>query len=77
MVGAASPPLTSPTFSTAAYEIVIETGNDGETRENVWLILEGKKNRSKEFFIKNSTKQRIFKKYEEGCPQRNGGWWGG
>ncbi|KAM5220871.1 lipoxygenase homology domain-containing protein 1 isoform 1-T1 [Hipposideros larvatus] len=46
------------------YEIVIETGNEGETRENVWLILEGRKNRSKEFLVENSGKQqqRVFRK---------------
>ncbi|XP_042637316.1 lipoxygenase homology domain-containing protein 1 [Orycteropus afer afer] len=44
------------------YEIVIETGNGGETRENVWLILEGRKNRSKEFLIENSSRQRAFRK---------------
>ncbi|KAL2778056.1 lipoxygenase homology domain-containing protein 1 isoform 1 [Daubentonia madagascariensis] len=40
------------------YEIVIETGNGGETRENVWLILEGRKNRSKEFLVENASRQR-------------------
>nr|XP_020137923.1 lipoxygenase homology domain-containing protein 1 isoform X2 [Microcebus murinus] len=40
------------------YEIVIETGNGGETRENVWLILEGRKNRSKEFLVENASGQR-------------------
>ncbi|XP_066103488.1 lipoxygenase homology domain-containing protein 1 isoform X2 [Saccopteryx bilineata] len=44
------------------YEIVIETGNGGETRENVWLILEGRKNRSKEFLVENSGRQRVFRK---------------
>nr|XP_019595266.1 PREDICTED: lipoxygenase homology domain-containing protein 1 isoform X5 [Rhinolophus sinicus] len=44
------------------YEIIIETGNGGETRENVWLILEGRKNRSKEFLVENSGRQRVFKK---------------
>eukprot|EP00073_Rattus_norvegicus_P005901 NP_001099602.3 lipoxygenase homology domain-containing protein 1 [Rattus norvegicus] len=44
------------------YEIVIETGNGGETRENIWLILEGRKNRSKEFLVENSSRQRAFRK---------------
>ncbi|XP_003474113.1 lipoxygenase homology domain-containing protein 1 isoform X2 [Cavia porcellus] len=46
------------------YEIVIETGNGGETRENVWLILEGRKNRSKEFLVENSSRpsERAFRK---------------
>ncbi|EPY81881.1 lipoxygenasey domain-containing protein 1-like protein [Camelus ferus] len=44
------------------YEIAIETGNGGETRENVWLILEGRKNRSKEFLVENSSRQRAFRK---------------
>ncbi|XP_077633764.1 lipoxygenase homology domain-containing protein 1 isoform X2 [Crocuta crocuta] len=44
------------------YEIVIETGNGGETRENVWLILEGRKHRSKEFLVENSSRQRAFRK---------------
>ncbi|XP_060028313.1 lipoxygenase homology domain-containing protein 1 [Erinaceus europaeus] len=46
----------------ATYEIIIETGNGGETRENVWLILEGRKNRSKEFLVENSSRQRAFRK---------------
>uniref|UniRef100_F7CL93 Lipoxygenase homology PLAT domains 1 n=1 Tax=Ornithorhynchus anatinus TaxID=9258 RepID=F7CL93_ORNAN len=40
------------------YEIAIETSNapDADTRENVWLILEGKKDRSKEFLIENHSR---------------------
>ncbi|KAK2094399.1 Lipoxygenase y domain-containing protein 1 [Saguinus oedipus] len=49
-------------FACLAYEIIIETGNGGETRENVWLILEGRKNRSKEFLVENSSRQRAFRK---------------
>ncbi|XP_028915161.1 lipoxygenase homology domain-containing protein 1 [Ornithorhynchus anatinus] len=48
------------------YEIAIETSNapDADTRENVWLILEGKKDRSKEFLIENHSrpKERVFKR---------------
>ncbi|KAM9632188.1 lipoxygenase homology domain-containing protein 1 isoform 3-T3 [Trichechus inunguis] len=44
------------------YEVVIETGSGGETRENVWLILEGRRDRSKEFLIENSSRQRAFRK---------------
>lgn len=54
--------LTLSRLLSAAYEIVIETGNGGETRENVWLILEGRKNRSKEFLVENSSRQRAFRK---------------
>ena len=53
--------LTLSQLLPAAYEIVIETGNGGEKRENVWLILEGRKNRSKEFLVENSSSQRAFR----------------
>ncbi|KAM9102483.1 lipoxygenase homology domain-containing protein 1 [Sarcophilus harrisii] len=43
------------------YEIVIETG-DSDTRENAWIVLEGRKDRSKEFLIENSPRHRVFRK---------------
>ncbi|XP_056680371.1 lipoxygenase homology domain-containing protein 1 [Monodelphis domestica] len=43
------------------YEIVIETG-DSDTRENAWIVLEGRKNRSKELLIENSPRHRVFRK---------------
>uniref|UniRef100_A0A8C2T270 Lipoxygenase homology PLAT domains 1 n=1 Tax=Coturnix japonica TaxID=93934 RepID=A0A8C2T270_COTJA len=45
-----------------AYEIVTVTSNreDAETKENIWIILEGKLGRSKEFLMENSSKKRRF-----------------
>uniref|UniRef100_A0A8D0GZA6 Lipoxygenase homology PLAT domains 1 n=1 Tax=Sphenodon punctatus TaxID=8508 RepID=A0A8D0GZA6_SPHPU len=37
-----------------------ETGCDAETKENVWVILEGKMGRSKEFMMENSSRKRKF-----------------
>uniref|UniRef100_A0A3Q3IZ75 PLAT domain-containing protein n=1 Tax=Monopterus albus TaxID=43700 RepID=A0A3Q3IZ75_MONAL len=44
------------------YEICITTGDtaEAETKENAWIILEGKKGRSKEFVMENSSKKRRF-----------------
>ncbi|XP_062291185.1 lipoxygenase homology domain-containing protein 1 [Scomber scombrus] len=41
------------------YEICITTG-DTETKENGWIVLEGRKGRSKEFVMENSSKKRRF-----------------
>ncbi|KAI3361755.1 hypothetical protein L3Q82_002099 [Scortum barcoo] len=41
------------------YEICITTG-DTETKENAWIVLEGKKCRSKEFVMENSSKKKRF-----------------
>lgn len=48
------------------YEIDITTANseDAETKENVWLVLEGKRARSKEFMMENSSKKKRFLRYE-------------
>uniref|UniRef100_A0A673G3G1 PLAT domain-containing protein n=1 Tax=Sinocyclocheilus rhinocerous TaxID=307959 RepID=A0A673G3G1_9TELE len=45
------------------YEIEITTANseDAETKENVWIILEGKKGRSKEFMMENSKKKKFLR----------------
>ncbi|XP_071988971.1 lipoxygenase homology domain-containing protein 1 isoform X1 [Engystomops pustulosus] len=45
-----------------SYEIVTVTSDreDAETKENVWIILEGKKGRSKELMMENSSKKRRF-----------------
>ncbi|XP_041436582.1 lipoxygenase homology domain-containing protein 1 [Xenopus laevis] len=45
-----------------SYEIVTVTSNrdDAETKDNIWIILEGKKGRSKEFTLENSSKKRRF-----------------
>ncbi|XP_072215279.1 lipoxygenase homology domain-containing protein 1 [Excalfactoria chinensis] len=47
-----------------AYEIVTVTSNreDAETKENIWIILEGKLGRSKEFLMENSSKKRRFER---------------
>uniref|UniRef100_A0A8C6KKR9 ST8 alpha-N-acetyl-neuraminide alpha-2,8-sialyltransferase 5 n=1 Tax=Nothobranchius furzeri TaxID=105023 RepID=A0A8C6KKR9_NOTFU len=44
------------------YEICVTTAdtNEAETKENAWIILEGKKARSKEFVMENSSKKRRF-----------------
>ncbi|NXF11356.1 LOXH1 protein, partial [Smithornis capensis] len=47
-----------------AYEIVTITSDreDADTKENVWIILEGKMGRSKEFLMENSSKKRRFER---------------
>ncbi|XP_045923575.1 lipoxygenase homology domain-containing protein 1-like [Micropterus dolomieu] len=44
------------------YEICITTGDtaEAETKENAWIVLEGKKGRSKEFVMENSSKKKRF-----------------
>uniref|UniRef100_A0A3Q2QDK8 Lipoxygenase homology PLAT domains 1 n=1 Tax=Fundulus heteroclitus TaxID=8078 RepID=A0A3Q2QDK8_FUNHE len=42
------------------YEICVTTGDTEETKENAWIILEGKKCRSKEFVMENSSKKKRF-----------------
>ncbi|KAL4660900.1 lipoxygenase homology domain-containing protein 1-like [Arapaima gigas] len=44
------------------YEIAVTTANiDGAaTKENIWIVLEGKKARSKEFLMENSSKKKRF-----------------
>uniref|UniRef100_A0A8D3DQI5 Lipoxygenase homology PLAT domains 1 n=1 Tax=Scophthalmus maximus TaxID=52904 RepID=A0A8D3DQI5_SCOMX len=42
------------------YEICVTTGDTAETKENAWIILEGKKGRSKEFVMENSSKKKRF-----------------
>ncbi|CAL8318268.1 unnamed protein product [Lota lota] len=44
------------------YEICITTADtdDAETKENGWIVLEGKKGRSKEFSMENSSKKKRF-----------------
>ncbi|KAG9266056.1 lipoxygenase homology domain-containing protein 1 [Astyanax mexicanus] len=44
------------------YEVITTTADtdDAETKENAWIILEGKKARSKEFVMENSTKKKRF-----------------
>uniref|UniRef100_A0A8C1TV52 Lipoxygenase homology domains 1a n=1 Tax=Cyprinus carpio TaxID=7962 RepID=A0A8C1TV52_CYPCA len=44
------------------YEILVTTADmdDAETKENAWIVLEGKKGRSKEFVMENSTKKKRF-----------------
>ncbi|XP_075441794.1 lipoxygenase homology domain-containing protein 1 isoform X2 [Ascaphus truei] len=47
-----------------SYEIVTVTSDrdDAETKENIWIVLEGKKGRSKELLLENSSKKRRFAK---------------
>ncbi|XP_030824848.1 LOW QUALITY PROTEIN: lipoxygenase homology domain-containing protein 1 [Camarhynchus parvulus] len=47
-----------------AYEIVTVTSDreDADTTENIWIILEGKMGRSKEFLMENSSKKRRFER---------------
>ncbi|KAG7499250.1 lipoxygenase-likey domain-containing protein 1 isoform X1 [Solea senegalensis] len=44
------------------YEICVKTGDtaEAETKENAWIVLEGKKGRSKEFVMENSSKKKRF-----------------
>ncbi|KAM7392648.1 hypothetical protein PAMA_007662 [Pampus argenteus] len=42
------------------YEICITTGDTAETKENGWIVLEGRKGRSKEFVMENSSKKKRF-----------------
>ncbi|MGH0156164.1 UNVERIFIED_CONTAM: hypothetical protein FKN15_047648 [Acipenser sinensis] len=44
------------------YEILTVTSDrdDADTKENVWIVLEGNKGRSKEFLLENSTKKKKF-----------------
>uniref|UniRef100_A0A663N8Y0 Lipoxygenase homology domains 1 n=1 Tax=Athene cunicularia TaxID=194338 RepID=A0A663N8Y0_ATHCN len=46
------------------YEIATVTSDreDAETKENIWIILEGKMGRSKEFLMENSSKKRRFER---------------
>uniref|UniRef100_A0A8C4ZN74 Lipoxygenase homology PLAT domains 1 n=1 Tax=Gadus morhua TaxID=8049 RepID=A0A8C4ZN74_GADMO len=46
------------------YEISVTTADtdDAETKENGWVILEGKKARSKEFTLENSSKKKRFQR---------------
>ncbi|KAM9307093.1 lipoxygenase homology domain-containing protein 1 [Pholidichthys leucotaenia] len=41
------------------YEICVTTG-EVETKENAWIVLEGRKGRSKEFVMENSSKKKRF-----------------
>ncbi|XP_063036774.1 lipoxygenase homology domain-containing protein 1 [Melospiza melodia melodia] len=47
-----------------AYEILTVTSDreDADTKENIWIILEGKMGRSKEFLMENSSKKRRFER---------------
>uniref|UniRef100_A0A3Q3AH36 Lipoxygenase homology PLAT domains 1a n=1 Tax=Kryptolebias marmoratus TaxID=37003 RepID=A0A3Q3AH36_KRYMA len=49
-------------LSEKTYEICVTTGDsdEGETKENAWIVLEGKKARSKEFVMENSSKKKRF-----------------
>uniref|UniRef100_A0A665W322 Lipoxygenase homology domains 1a n=1 Tax=Echeneis naucrates TaxID=173247 RepID=A0A665W322_ECHNA len=44
------------------YEICVTTADmaEAETKENAWIVLEGKKGRSKEFVMENSSKKKRF-----------------
>ncbi|XP_056288043.1 lipoxygenase homology domain-containing protein 1-like isoform X2 [Pseudoliparis swirei] len=48
------------------YDICITTG-DTETKENAWIVLEGRKGRSKEFVMENSSKKKRFLRYIFTC----------
>ncbi|XP_061603543.1 lipoxygenase homology domain-containing protein 1 [Phyllopteryx taeniolatus] len=44
------------------YEMCVTTGDtaEAETKDNAWIVLEGRKGRSKEFLMENSSKKRRF-----------------
>lgn len=46
----------------AEYEVCVTTADtsDAETKENAWIVLEGKKGQSKEFVMENSSKKKRF-----------------
>ncbi|XP_061116516.1 lipoxygenase homology domain-containing protein 1 [Conger conger] len=46
------------------YEIATTTADtaDADTKENVWIVLEGRKARSKEFVMENSSKKKKFQR---------------
>lgn len=48
------------------YEIQIATAysEDAETKENAWIVLEGKKGRSKEFVMENPKKKKFLRYVE-------------
>lgn len=52
-------------FTLKEYEITTITADtdDAETKENTWIVLEGKKERSKEFLMENSSKKKKFLRY--------------
>lgn len=54
----AVPQRLSP-FVAAEYEIATTTANtdDASTTENAWIVLEGRKARSKEFVLENKKKK--------------------
>lgn len=54
--------VTLTVFSLKEYEICVTTGDtaEAETKENAWIVLEGKKCRSKEFVMENSSKKKRF-----------------
>lgn len=54
--------LTASVFALKEYEICVTTGDkdEAETKENAWIVLEGKKGRSKEFVMENSSKKKRF-----------------
>ena len=49
-------------FSPKEYEIIVITADadDAETKENAWIVLEGRKGRSKELVLENSSKKKRF-----------------
>jgi len=49
-------------FLLTEYEIYVTTADidDADTKENGWIVLEGKKGRSKEFVLENSSKKKRF-----------------
>ncbi len=54
--------ITACVLPLTEYEILVTTADtdDAETKENAWIVLEGKKGRSKEFVMENSTKKKRF-----------------
>lgn len=49
------------------YEIAITTANtdDASTTENAWIVLEGRKARSKEFVLENKKKKFLWYVFKE------------
>lgn len=63
-------------FCVAAYEIATTTGHaeDASTTENAWMILEGRKARSKEFVLENKKKKFLRSVFKESLASSTGSW---
>lgn len=68
--------VTIPLLYVTEYEIATTTGHaeDASTTENVWIILEGRKARSKEFVLENKKKKFLRLVFEESLESSAWSW---